>query len=78
MGRKFLMVLLGLGAVAGFASGFARLCYGGYGGWGPGPGHFAHGGRFDRHAEFERRVADTCTESALRVYGQKGAPGSKP
>jgi hypothetical protein len=59
------MILLGLGAIAGFGAGFARLCYGGY-------GHFGHhGGRFERHAEFERRVADTCTQSALRVYGQK-------
>jgi hypothetical protein len=67
MGRRILMVLLGVGAVAGFASGFARLCYGGF-------GH----GRWDRHAEFERRVADTCTESALRVYGQKSAAAAKP
>ena len=73
MGRKFLMVMLGLGAVAGFASGFAHL-----GGWcrygyGHGPG-----GRFDRHSEFERRVADTCTDAALRVYDQKHPPGPKP
>ena len=70
MGRKFLMVLLGVGAVAGFAAGFARLCYGGY-------GHAAHG-RFDRHSEFERRVADTCAESALKVYNRQAAPGNKP
>lgn len=57
MRRKALMVLLGVGAVAGFASGFARLCH----------GPFGHG-RFDRHAELERRVADACTESARRVY----------
>ena len=73
MGRKFLMVLLGLGAIAGFAAGFARLCYG-YGGW----GHHGYGGRFDRHAEFERRVADTCTESALRVYNRQSPPSPKP
>lgn len=69
MGRRLLMVLLGLGAVAGFGAGFARLC--------AGPGHFGHG-RFGRHEDFERRVADTCTESALRVYGQKTAAGPKP
>jgi hypothetical protein len=68
MGRKLLMVLLGLGAVAGFGAGFARMCHAGY-------GHHGHG--FGRHGDFERRVADTCTESALRVYGQKGA-GAKP
>jgi hypothetical protein len=69
MGRKLLMVALGLGAVAGFASGFAHLCYGGFG--------YGHGGRFDRHAEFERHIADTCTQSALRVYGQKGPGGGR-
>lgn len=69
MRRRLLMLLLGLGAIAGFASGFARLCYGGY-------GHFGHG-RSARETEFERRVADTCTESALRVYGRK-AQGSGP
>lgn len=68
MGRKFLMVLLGLGAVAGFASGFARL--GGY-------CHYGMGGRFDRQSQLERRVADACAESALRVYNQKSA-GAKP
>jgi hypothetical protein len=71
MGRKVLMVLLGLGAVAGFASGFARLCYGGY-------GHFGPGARFGHHADFEKHVADTCTEAALRVYNQKAAAGQKP
>jgi len=71
MGRKFLMVVLGIGAVAGFASGFAHL--GGYCRYGYGPG-----GRFDRHSEFERHVADTCAESALRVYNQKNPMGSKP
>jgi hypothetical protein len=64
MRRKLLMVVLGVGAVAGFASGFARLCHGGH-------GPFGHGGRFDRHAELQRRVADACTESALRVYQQQ-------
>ncbi len=68
--RKTLMVVLGIGAVAGFGAGFARLCYGPH-------GHF--GARDDRHAEFERRIADTCTESALRVYGRQAAgAGQKP
>lgn len=60
------MVLLGLGAVAGFSAGFARLHHG--------PGRFG----YDRHRDFERRVADACTESALRVYGQKTGAGQKP
>jgi hypothetical protein len=71
MGRKLLMVMLGLGAVAGFASGFAHLggwCRYGYGAGGP----------FDRRSEFQRHVADTCTEAALRVYNQKNPEGAKP
>jgi hypothetical protein len=71
MRRKLLMVLLGVGAVAGFGVGFARLCYGGY-------GHHGPGGRVGRHAEFERRVADACAESALRVYGKKSGGEPKP
>lgn len=66
MRRKMLMVLLGVGAVTGFAAGFARL----YHGHGP----FAH----ERGRAFERRVADACTESALRVYGQKNGTGQLP
>lgn len=73
MGRKLLMVLLGVGAVAGFASGFAHLCYFG-GGW----GHHGPGGRFDRQSEFERHVAETCSDAALRVYKQKSAAGPTP
>lgn len=69
MRRKWLMVLLGVGAVAGFGAGFARLCYG--------HGSFGHG-YAGRHAEFERRVADACTESALRVYGRKNGTGQTP
>ncbi len=69
MGRKFLMVLLAVGALAGFASGFARL-----GGW----CHYGPGGRFDRQHEFERHVADTCAESALKVYNRQNPPGPKP
>lgn len=69
MRRNLLMILLGLGAIAGFAAGFARLYYG--------PGAH-HGWRSERHAAFERRVADTCTESALRVYKRSSPPGENP
>ena len=62
MARKLLMILLGVGAVAGFGSGLARLWHG--------PGR-----HFDRHAELERRVADACTESALRVYKDRAGKG---
>lgn len=63
MRRKLLMVLLAAGAVAGFGAGFARL-------------HAGAG--FGRHGDLERRVADACAESALRVYGQKAGAGEKP
>lgn len=71
MKRKLLMVLLGMGAIAGFAAGFARLCHGG-------PGHWGHGGRFDRRAAFEQRVAETCTEAAKRVYDRQSPVAPKP
>lgn len=71
MKRKILMVVLGLGAIAGFAAGFARLCHG--------PGHWGHGGwRSERHAAFEKRVADVCTAAALRASKAEPAPGAKP
>jgi hypothetical protein len=51
------MVLLGLGALGGFAAGFASLrCHRGY-----------HGGWQGRHAAFEQRVAQICTDAALRA-----------
>ncbi len=69
MRRNLLMVLLGLGAVAGFGSGFSRL-YNGQGHFGPGL-HGAH------HAPWQRHVADTCAEAALRVYSGQSAVGPK-
>ena len=68
MRRKILMLLLGFGAVAGFSAGFAGLCHERWG----------YQGRFGHHAQLERRVADACTESALRVYGQKSPASAKP
>jgi hypothetical protein len=63
MRRKIVITLLALGAVGGFAAGFARLsCY-------------RHGGWHGRHAAFERRVADVCAEAALRANsGQARRP----
>jgi hypothetical protein len=52
MRRKVLIVLLSLGAIGGFASGFAGL----------------HRRAHFRHERFEERVADVCTRSAERVY----------
>ncbi len=72
MRRRQLMVELGVGAALGVASGFAYLAHGGY-------GPFGHGGHWGRRADFERRVADTCTESALRVYREEAPkPGQVP
>ena len=48
MRRRILMVLLGLGAVGGYASGFAHM-------------HACHRARM---AVFERHVADVCVSAA--------------
>jgi hypothetical protein len=58
--RAFLVVLFSLGTVGGFAHGFASL------------GHCAARHEARREA-FERRVADVCTHSAERVYGERAA-----
>jgi hypothetical protein len=34
----------------------------------------AHHGWSDRHAEFERHVADICADSALRAAGKAALP----
>lgn len=69
MKRTLLIVLLSLGAVAGFASGFARL-YFGYPVW----GHHGYGPWGERRAAFERHVATLCTEAAADVLAKKAAP----
>jgi len=61
MRRKFWMIVFGLGAVAGFSSGFAHL-------W-RGPHH--HSRHFQRHAEFERRLGEICTDRALRAWERR-------
>jgi hypothetical protein len=71
MGRKIAIALLALGALGGFGAGFARLLHHGH------HGHHAHG-RFGHHSEFERRVAQTCTEAALRVYERERSKGATP
>jgi len=68
--RKLLIVLLALGAIAGFTAGFVRLfCH-------HGPNAFgAHG--FERKARLEQRVADLCVEAAerrLRAQAPSPAP----
>lgn len=60
MRRKFWAVLLGIGAIAGFASGFRSLHHMGCAPCGYGWGN--------RHGNFEAHVADVCTEAAERVH----------
>ncbi len=59
--RGLLIVLLVLGAIAGFASGFGHRWYGyGYGyGWHP----YGYGGQ----EAFERHVAELCVDAARRA-----------
>lgn len=72
MRRKIWMILLGIGAIAGFASGFHSLhrCMGPYG---PGYGHWGA-----RRGEFEAHVADICTRSAERTLREHGAAAPRP
>ena len=58
--RKLLIVLLALGAVAGFTAGFARLWHFHH----DGSGRYGYG--FHRGERFEQRVADVCVEAAER------------
>jgi hypothetical protein len=59
MRRRFWAVLLGIGAIAGFASGFRSLHH-------MGCGPCSHGWS-RRHDNFEAHVADVCTEAAERA-----------
>lgn len=54
MRRKAWIALLLLGTLGGFAAGFAHLRCNAHHGWA-------------RRAQFERHVADLCTEAALRA-----------
>jgi hypothetical protein len=50
-----LIALLGFGTLAGFASGFSRLC--------SAHDHFG----WNRRRAFEQHVAELCTDAALRA-----------
>lgn len=73
MRRKIWMVLLGIGAIAGFAWGFHSLHRFGPCGYGAGCGEW--GGR---RAAFEAHVADVCTRSAERTLREHGARPAPP
>ena len=76
MARRFLMFVLAIGAVMGFASGIRALCWHSWGHGGPGPG--AWHGPFGHHREFEEHVADVCARSAERVFRERGAAEHRP
>ena len=65
MKRTLLIVLLGLGTIAGFAGGCASMHH-----------HSHH--RHHRHARFENRVAEVCAAAAHRVYDQRAAANPTP
>jgi len=71
--RKLWVVVLALGVVLGFGSGFAHLCgYGPYGHYGH--GFYGHG--FGDHGRFEDRAADACVRAAERVLAERHAPAT--
>jgi hypothetical protein len=71
MRRKIWMILLGIGAVAGFASGFRSLHH-------LGPYGCGHGDWNSRRAAFEAHVADVCTRSAERTLKEHGPTRPAP
>ena len=68
--RKIWIILLALGAVAGFAAGFRSLHR-----WGHDFGHGSWHGT--RRAAFEAHVADVCTQAAERVIRERAAVGDR-
>jgi hypothetical protein len=74
MARRFLMVVLAIGASLGFASGIRAVCW-----HAGGPGfHGRWYGAGEHHREFEEHVADVCARSAQRVFRERGAAEAKP
>jgi hypothetical protein len=73
MGRRFLLVLLALGSVAGFAAGFQSWRWHREFGWGP---HAAwHQGPMEAQLD---RVAEACVRAAERVHGAPNAAPAPP
>jgi hypothetical protein len=62
MKRKILIAVLALGTIVGYGSAIARMRCG-------------HGGWHERRAAYERRVADICTDAALRARADRPATG---
>lgn len=72
MARKVLIVLLSLGAIAGFAGGFAQMHH--FRHHGPGHGPWGSGHGFG-HADYEDRIADVCARAAERAL--RDGPGHR-
>jgi hypothetical protein len=74
MRRKIWIALLALGAVSGFALGFAQLHHYRHHGYGCGPGAWGH----ERRAAFEQHVAELCTQAAGKVFESNNKAGAAP
>jgi hypothetical protein len=72
MRRKIWMILLGIGTVAGFASGFRSVHHF------MGPHGPEHGEWGSRRAAFEAHIADVCTRSAERTLREHAPAGPRP
>lgn len=67
MARRALVFVLALGAIGGYAAGFAHLAY------------FHHHGRgWGWGAAREERMAELCTRSAERVLRERHLDPAKP
>jgi hypothetical protein len=81
--RKLVIVLLGLGAVVGFAGGAAALARHHGHPLAQGPWGCRGGGAFEA-SRFHDRVAETCVRAARATWGEHpappapGAPSSPP
>jgi hypothetical protein len=77
MARRFLLVLLALGSVAGFAAGFRAWQFHHEYGWGP--PWAMHDGWMHEGRMHEGRldaVAEACVRAAERVHGAANSPGA--
>ncbi len=61
--RKLLIVLLSLGTLVGYGAMFARI-------------HCTHHSWHSGRTDFERHVADVCTDAALRARAER--PSAPP
>jgi hypothetical protein len=68
MRRPFLLVLLGLGALSGFAAGFSSLRHGGLG----------FGQRWGAHPFATDALAEACLRAAERAQPPSAAPPVTP